>query len=371
MKVSGDRIVISDVVVGRFDDFIPVRGRVTPLRTLYLDAVEGGRIERILVEDGAFVEAGDLLVELSNTTLQLDVISREAQVTGQLNNLRTIELALEQNRRAVTVESQETDARLQELQMRQLRDAGTQLVASLAVARQNLGNLKVRSPVSGKLTAFDAELGQSLSRGQRLGQIDDPNGYKLTAQIDEFYLGRVDLEQVASLSMGGKPFQLRVAKIYPQVNSGQFAVAAAQGFDLVAGRLAISKIHVEQHDVKGLAFHPLGDPLGTIGCHHRFEMALQQKPAGDKDILVVIDNQDSSGFFHPCNSIVCSVPVCTYSYIMCPNTYSIRPMAGHRDHYQAQVTVTGRGRKKGGSGPPFSVPSMKRCCAYLGGQAAS
>lgn len=275
LKVDRGRIVISQVTSGRFDDFIPVRGRVTPLRTLYLDAVEGGRIERVLVEDGAFVEAGDLLIELSNTALQLDVISRAAQVTEQLNNLRTIELALEQNRlqhrsnlveidyqiirlgriverrrsliergnvsranlldaedeltyfknrRAVTLDSQETDLRLQGIQMRQLGDAGAQLEANLAFARRNLDSLNVRAPVSGKLTALNAEIGQSLARGERLGQIDDPNGYKLSAQIDEFYLGRVDLEQIADLSVAGRPYQLQVAKTYPQVRNGQFEV---------------------------------------------------------------------------------------------------------------------------------------------------
>ncbi len=275
LVINEDRISISRVATGQFDDFIPVRGRVTPLRTIYLDAVEGGRVEKVLVEDGVYTNAGDLLVELSNTTLQLDVISREAQVTEQLNNLRTLELDLErnrlqhkrdlieidyqlirlkrlverrrvqaqkgnisqaeldnaedeylyfQNRREVTIESQLTDSRLQEVQMRQLRDAGKQLQANLVFARSNLEGLKVRAPVAGKLTALNAELGQSLSRGERLGQIDDPSGFKLSVLIDEFYLGRVDLEQLAELSLQGKEYQLQIVKIYPQVKNGQFEV---------------------------------------------------------------------------------------------------------------------------------------------------
>ena len=275
LVINEDRISISRGATGQFDDFIPVRGRVTPLRTIYLDAVEGGRVEKVLVEDGVYTNAGDLLVELSNTTLQLDVISREAQVTEQLNNLRTLELDLErnrlqhkrdlieidyqlirlkrlverrrvqaqkgnisqaeldnaedeylyfQNRREVTIESQLTDSRLQEVQMRQLRDAGKQLQANLVFARSNLEGLKVRAPVAGKLTALNAELGQSLSRGERLGQIDDPSGFKLSVLIDEFYLGRVDLEQLAELSLQGKEYQLQIVKIYPQVKNGQFEV---------------------------------------------------------------------------------------------------------------------------------------------------
>lgn len=286
LKVDGGRVVISAVTTGRFDDFIPVRGRVTPLRTIYLDAIEGGRVERVVVEDGAFVEAGELLVELSNTSLQLDVISRAAQVTEQLNNLRTLELALERNRlehkrnlveidyqltrlgrlverrqglvergnapradledaedelqyyknrHQVTLESQRTDARLQKVQIRQLRDAGAQLEANLEFARHNLDSLNVRAPASGKLTALNAEIGQSLSRGERLGQIDDPEGFKIKAEIDEFYLGRVDLEQTADLSVGGQPYQLRVAKIYPQVRNGQFEVDLEFGDNAPAG----------------------------------------------------------------------------------------------------------------------------------------
>lgn len=275
LKVNNDRIVISTVAVGQFNDFIPVRGRVKPLRTIYLDAVEGGRVDRVLVEDGAYVEAGALLIELSNTALQLDVISRAAQVTEQLNNLRTLELDLERNslqhkrdlveidyqlirlkrlversriqadrgaipqadlenaedeyryyqkRHALTIESQITDSKLQKVQVRQLRDAGEQLQANLVFARSNLDALNVRAPVSGKLTALNAEVGQSLSRGERLGQLDDPGGFKISAQIDEFYLDRVDIEQLAELTVNDRQYQLTIGKIYPQVNNGQFEV---------------------------------------------------------------------------------------------------------------------------------------------------
>ena len=275
LRLSGERIVISKVVRGTFEDVIPVRARVTPLKTLYLDAVEGGRIDRVLVEDGAMVKAGQLLIELSNTALQLDVISREAQVTEQLNNLRNLELALERNRlehkrnlieidyqltrlghllerrrtlaargnlaqadlqdtedeyayyqrrRAVTVESQKTDEAIQKAQLKQLRTAADQLTRNLAFARRNLESLEVRAPVSGKLTALNAEVGQSLKPGDRLGQIDDPSGFKLRARIDEFYLGRVAIGQSAELTRAGRRYGLEIAKIYPQVRDGQFDV---------------------------------------------------------------------------------------------------------------------------------------------------
>ncbi len=270
--LEGSRVVVSPVVQGTFDDFIPIRGRVTPRQTVYLDVIEGGQVERRYVDDGATVEAGDLIVTLNNTSLQLDVTRNEAMVTEQLNNMRTIELQLEQNRlqhkrnlvemdyqitrlrreierlssldtaglaiksqledaqdelvyfenlREVTLESQATDARLQETQLAFLQESGSQLEANLELARKNLDALNVRAPVSGKLSGLDVEIGQSIQRGGRLGQIDDPDSFKLRVEVDEYYLNRVDIGQAAELDRG-RNYTLTVSKIYPQVNNGQF-----------------------------------------------------------------------------------------------------------------------------------------------------
>ena len=275
LKVQSDRIVVSTVTMGEFDDYIPIRGQVAPLKTVFLDAIDGGRVEAVFVEDGAQIEVGELIVELSNTQLQLDVIAREADVSEQLNNLRNTELSLEQNRlehkrnlvdikyhitrldreierltplvknglldegslerlkdehdwymaqREVTLESQETDERLQKIQMEQLRIARAQLTRNLEVARRNLDALNVRAPVAGKLTAFDIEVGQALSPGMNIGQIDDSTSFKATANIDEFYLSRVDIEQTATYSNAGRQYTLTVRKIYPQVQNGTFEV---------------------------------------------------------------------------------------------------------------------------------------------------
>jgi HlyD family secretion protein len=278
LKVLDDRIVVSKVTRGEFDDYIPTRGQVAPLKTVFLDAIEGGRVEKVFVEDGAEVNAGDLIVELSNSQLQLGVIAREAEVAEQINNLRNTELSLERNRlehkrnlvdidynvtrlsheidrlgplieknlvdagsverlrdeynwylarREVTLESQATDERLQKIQMGQLRISGARLEKNLAVARGNLDALNVRAPVAGKLTAFDVEVGQALARGVNIGQIDDPEHFKVAANIDEYYLSRVDLEQTATLTTSGQEFTLTVRKIYPQVTNGTFKVDLA------------------------------------------------------------------------------------------------------------------------------------------------
>ncbi|MFT7286514.1 MAG: HlyD family secretion protein, partial [Halieaceae bacterium] len=275
LKVDGNRITISPVTLGTFEDFIPIRGSVTPRRTVFLDSIEGGRVDERLVEDGAMVQEGQILAVLSNTSLQLDVTRNEAMATEQLNNMRTIELQLEQNRldhkrnlveidyqikrlgrlvqrqeglasrglvvqsqlddgrdeleyfqnrRTVTLESQAADARLQETQLVFLRESTEQLQRNVAFARSNLDALKVRAPVAGKLSGFDIEVGQSISRGGRLGQIDDPDNFKLSASIDEFYLGRIQIEQPASFEKNAVSYEMTISKIYPQVNNGQFEV---------------------------------------------------------------------------------------------------------------------------------------------------
>lgn len=269
-----DRTRIATVSQGSFEDFIPIRGEVTPARTVFLDAIEGGRVETVHVEDGTSVKIGDLLAVLSNSQLQLDVLSREAAVEEQLNNLRTLELDIERNRidharniigidyqirrltrltkrleplveieggslqaeyqdssdeldyqqklRAVTADAQETDARLGGLQIKQLRAASERLNKNLAVARGNLDGLNIRAPVEGTLTAFNAEIGQSLARGERIGQIDSPNNFKIVAGVDEFYADRIQPGLTASVDLADRNYELRIGKVYPQIVAGQF-----------------------------------------------------------------------------------------------------------------------------------------------------
>jgi HlyD family secretion protein len=293
LSVATDRIAISTVQSGIFEDFIPIRGRVTPAKTVYLDAVEGGRVERILVEDGASLKAGDLIVELSNASLQLSVLGNEARVAEQLNNMRSIELSLEQNRLehkrnlvdiryqiklltrqvsreqelvktgavsqsvfydtydtldwyksrlALTLESQQSDARMQGEQLVFLKDTTKRLESNLAISRQNLDNMNVKAPVDGKLSGFNIEVGQSIGRGERLGQIDTPNDFKVTAFIDEFYLGRVDIGQQATYDN----YAMVVSKVYPQVQNGQFEVdftfTQAQPSDIRRGQTIQTKL---------------------------------------------------------------------------------------------------------------------------------
>ena len=273
--LDGQRIRTAEVTNGMFEDFIPLRASVEPERTVYLDAIEGGRVEAVLVEDGTHVEEGQPLIELSNTSLQLDVIAREAEVSEQLNNLRNTQLAIEQNklklksdlieidyevtrlsrlvnryeelednqfisrneyedavdeleynkkRRAVTRESQAQDEVVRMAQIEQLEGSVANLEKNLTLARSNLDNLLIRAPRSGHLTSMNAELGESKSRGERLGQIDDVDRFKATAFVNEFYLNRVLIGQQAKLEVNGRDYNLKISKIYPEVQASQFEI---------------------------------------------------------------------------------------------------------------------------------------------------
>lgn len=273
--LDGQRIRTATVSTGVYEDYIPLRANVKPETTVYLDAIDGGRVESILVEEGTFVDEGQALIELSNTTLQLDVIAREAEVSEQLNNLRNTQLAIEQNRlklrsdlieidykitrlsrlvdryeelqgkqfiskneyedsrdellywqsrREVTRESQVQDERIRLTQIEQLDSSVQHLEKNLTLARGTLDDLLIRAPRSGLLTSLNAEIGEYKARGERLGQIDDVDRFKATALVNEFYLNRLRMGQRALLNINGEGFELQISKIYPEVQASQFEV---------------------------------------------------------------------------------------------------------------------------------------------------
>jgi HlyD family secretion protein len=275
VTVARDRLTISPAQEGTFEDFLPVRARVTPLLTVYLDAVEGGQVQKKLVDDGAQVVEGQPLAVLSNAELQLSTLEKETEVEQQLNNMRSQELALANTRSADLRDLNQAqtdlakakrqydldrplaekgfvaaktfnDARddyyyqtrrlqilketiaknegMQTSQLDQLRAAAASLNSSLGIARGSLGQLNIRAPVTGQLSGFDIQLGQSLQQGERIGQIDSAAGDKLQADVDEYYLGRVAVGQMATADVEGRTYRLKVSKVYPQVRDGQFQI---------------------------------------------------------------------------------------------------------------------------------------------------
>lgn len=335
--VEGARLTISTVERGQYEDFLPLRGRVTPSVTVFLDAVEGGRVERLLVEDGAIVTEGQPLAVLSNSDLQLNVLARQTEVTQQINTMRSQELALSQTRLAneralidaelsaetsrrqyevqrplaergfvagrtvadsrdtyeaarrraeVLRRQRSTDERLQSQQLAQLRASANGLNTSLDLARGSLDALNLRAPVSGQLTSFSIQVGQSLQRGERLGQIDSAGRNKLNAQVDEFHLGRVVEGQTATAEIGGRTYRMRVSKIYPQVQNGAFAIdlafTDAEPADLQRGQTV--QVRLTLGDTQPALLLPGGAFYNETGGNFVFVMAPDGRSAVRREV---------------------------------------------------------------------------------------
>jgi HlyD family secretion protein len=275
VEVSLDRIVISPVATGVFDEYVPANATIVPRTTAFLDAIEGGQVAEVLVEEGAFVERGQPLVRLKNTNLQLEVLGRQAQLMEQLDRLNSTVLSFEQARLgherdliearaqieqlsqrlrrrealqgsgAVSQadldelridlsryrkledsmrEAQAVDRKFQTEQVTQLRTAIVATRNNLEMAGETLQGLSVQAPIAGQLTALDAHLGEAKAPGQRIGQIDDTKEYKIEAAVDEFYLSRVRAGQPATAEIDGNVYPVEVLKVYPQVRERQFKV---------------------------------------------------------------------------------------------------------------------------------------------------
>lgn len=274
-RVPADQLTIGTVTRGKFEDYIAVRATVAPLATFYLTTEQGGVVTRLLAEDGATVKGGQPLVVLSNTALRLRVASREADVSSQINAIESTKLQLEDTRfryqsqlldiqhqlavlksdlardkilldgnaiapmlyaqeqeqyryelrlRDATIASRNAEQHLRTTQLRQLGKTLGWLKQNIATARASLDALTIRAPIAGQVTGLDARVGQSKASGAVLGQIDSLDRFKLTAEVDEFYLGRVALGQTAVFAVGGRKFRARIVKIHPKVADGTFKV---------------------------------------------------------------------------------------------------------------------------------------------------
>lgn len=275
LVVEKDHLVIAAVKVGVFAEYLPAQATIQPRITAYLDAIEGGQVAEKLVEEGAFVKRGDVLVRLKNTNLQLEVLGRQAQLMEQLDRLNSTLLSFQQarlgherelidassqvrqlsqrlaRRQALGVagavpaaeleelridldryrsleqkmtEARDVDRKFQTEQLAQLRDAIKATRDNIAMAGETLQSLAVKAPISGQLSALDADLGAAKTPGQRIGQIDDATSFKAEAAVDEFYLGRVAIGQSATAEIDGHVQRMEVAKVYPQVRDRQFKV---------------------------------------------------------------------------------------------------------------------------------------------------
>ncbi len=275
LNVNSTKITVSTVTRGPFNEYIPVTGNVIPIKTVYLDAVEGGRVEQIFLEAGTMVQQGDKILQLGNTNLLLDIMFREAEFFEQSNNLRNTRLAMEQNRlnlmsqlidldyqiltlkrrylqnekmaeqnlisnldleqsrdeyqynlkrRTLAIESFKQDSVFRKIQIRQLESSIARMEKNLELVKTKLENLIIRAPITGHLTSLNAEVGESKDGGVRLGQIDVLEGFKVRAGVDEYHLARIQRDLEGEFEFAGTTHKLTVDKIFPEIKNGRFDI---------------------------------------------------------------------------------------------------------------------------------------------------
>ncbi len=275
VRIQANKVTIGKVQAGLFKEFIPITGTVQPIKTVFLDAVQGGTVEERFLEDGASVEVGTPILRLGNQQFQMDAINREAQLLDQQNNLRNTRLNMDQqtnNWRQQLVQldydikqlertwrlneglidkglvaQQEHDRSREEfllaLERRKLLAANIrndslfrrtqegQIASSLDLIQDNLvflrrtmENLTVRSPIKGTLSGLRAEIGQTIAQGVRIAQVDVLDGFKVRARIPEHYVARVHVGLTGTFTLAGAEYVIEVFKVYPEVSNGEFDV---------------------------------------------------------------------------------------------------------------------------------------------------
>jgi HlyD family secretion protein len=275
LKVEKDKITIATVKRGVFQEFIPQTGTVEPSRTVFLDAIEGGNIKRVVAESGAMLKKGDVIMELSNLNRELTVLQQEAQLNESITRQRDTRLAITRNdleqrqtlalidnqlailgpqyhrqkqlfekkliskqeferteadykynvdRRRITYEVYKNDSVERIRQLRELSFREAKMTESLVGVGRILDNLIIRAPIEGQLSRPQLEVGQAVNQGQRIGQIDVVGSYKVSVQIDELYLPRISQGLHATTSFNNRDYELQITYIYPTIAGGRFQV---------------------------------------------------------------------------------------------------------------------------------------------------
>ena len=275
LNVEKEKISVSQVTLGQFDEFIVVTGVVQPLKTIRLDAIVGGYVKQKLVEGGSNVKQGDVILKLDNQSLKLNFLQSETEASRLVNDLqntrqrlkvdkftiktrindldfqidqakdsydRNVRLFKEQvipeadflrtkreferlgKQRDIEIESQKYQEENAVIQIKQLEGTLERTQRNVALWRETLENLVVKAPVTGLLSSVDVEVGSNINQGQNIGQIDDLNGFKMRVAVDEHYISRIFVGLTGNFEFNSKTYDLRILKVYPEVRSGRFEV---------------------------------------------------------------------------------------------------------------------------------------------------
>ena len=272
-NVERSKVMIQTAVKGEFNDYIRINGQVQPINTIQLSAIEGGMVAEKVVEEGSMVRKGEIIVRLTNSMLNLNILDSEAQLAEKQNFLRNTQVTMEQERlnlrkeklqldmdidrkkrkyeqyqslyeekltsreeylqakedyeyavknRDLVMERQRQDSIFRGIQVEQMEESLSNIRKNLVLVRQRVDNLDVKTPVDGQLGLLDVEIGQSVGTGARIGQISVLSDYKIEALIDEHYIDRVKGGLTATFERQDKTYNLIVRKVYPEVRDKQF-----------------------------------------------------------------------------------------------------------------------------------------------------
>ncbi len=345
LNVEKERISIAEVKDDSFREYIPVNGMILPISTIYLDASVGGRVEEKFVEDGAIMKKGDAIMRLSNTDQELSLVNQETQVLNlltqmeiaktnaqqntviHLNQMADVENAYREAKRIYDMNKQLYEKRVissQEYQktlndynyQKERKNLAKQILkqdsistkqsldqseqtynrtrSALELMRRKVGDLIVRAPVDGQLTSFDAEIGQSKSSGERLGQIDVLSGFKVRADIDEHYISRIYPDLEGEFTLSGKTYKLRIKKVYTQVTNGRFQVDMEFSDEIPKGirRGQTLQIRLALSDETKALVVPKGGFYQQTGGNWIFKLDKDGKTAYRVDIQLGRQNPD-------------------------------------------------------------------------------
>ncbi|HEY4149075.1 MAG TPA: HlyD family efflux transporter periplasmic adaptor subunit [Chitinophagaceae bacterium] len=364
LYVDTERITISEIKKGPFQEFIPVNGVVMPLTTIYLDAVEGGLVEEKFVDDGAMMKKGQPILKLNNTDLELSLVNQETSVfnlltqmqisrnaaeqntIGKLNQMTDVDNALKEAERVYKMDKhlydqkaigyqeykqaenawnyqvQKKDLTLQILrqdsvstrqELDQAKQSYERTQNALAVMRKKVGDLVVRSPIDGQLTSLDAEVGQNKNKGERLGEIDVLSGFKVRVDIDEHYISRIYNGLMGNFDFADKNYRLKIIKVFTQVTSGKFQVDMEFVGEVPQGirRGQTLQIRLALSDETQAILLPRGGFYQTTGGSWIFKVSDNGKMAYRVDIQL---NRQSPDYYEVMSGLKPGDKVVTSSY---------------------------------------------------------
>lgn len=364
LNVDKEKLTVSEVTQGIFDEFIVVSGVVQPIKTYRIDAIEGGYVKEKVIDGGNTVKVGDVILKLENNRLQMEFVQQETEINRLINELQNTRLKLKtdkfglrrtlndvdfqvsqakdnhdrneklfkdkviseqeylktkrefeklNNQKGIEIESQDYQNKNSKLQVQQLEGTLKNSQKNLLLMKENLSNLVVKAPVGGLLSSIETEVGSSIVAGQNIGQIDDLNGFKMRAGVDEHYISRIFVGLKGKMEFNNQNFDLIIEKVYPEVKNGRFEIDMTFSAKTPGGirRGQSASIRMELGKSSKAILIPVGGFFSETGGNWIYVMDATGKKASKRNITL---GQRNPEFFEVLDGLKPGEKVITSSY---------------------------------------------------------